>query len=266
VTGPSQPGYAGYLRLPTLLEQQVGVGPPGAHDELVFIAVHQAAELWFKVLLHELADARDAMLGGDPLRPIRRLRRCHQIELLLVEQLRVLDTIEPPEFAAFRPALGTASGGQSAQFWEIEAISGAEPGWPEARLPAADVLRLRRRGREPTLWDGYLAVLARAGFDTRTAAARSRAYADVAAQRCCPRPDRALWLVGELTEALVDHDQAWSQWRGRHVLTAQRQIGAGPGTGGTAGGAYLWSRVSGRFFPELWAARGAGVEAGRATL
>ena len=65
-----------------------------------------------------------------------------------------------------------------------------------------------------------------------------------------------LW---DLAEALVDHDQAWSLWRARHVLMAERQIGTKPGTGGSAGGAYLRSRMDLRFYPELWELRGASL-------
>jgi tryptophan 2,3-dioxygenase len=254
---PVPPHYESYLRLPVLLDSQHRLGPAEAHDELLFIAIHQVFELWFKVLLHELTDARDRMLAGEVMLPIRRLNRCHQIELLLTDQMHVLDTMAPPDFAAFRPALGTASGGQSAQFWEIEVLSaGREPPRSGARLGPAGATRLRARQAQPTLWDGYLGLLARAGLDVSTVDQRHTAYARVAAERSRAGADHGLARLGELTEALIDHDQAWSMWRTRHALAAERQIGAARGTSGSTGGSYLWSQTGARFFPELWAARG----------
>jgi len=248
--------YPGYLRLSVLLDQQRVIGPPGAHDEILFIAVHQVYELWMKVLLFELSDARDRMLAGDARMPRLRLRRCREIEQLLIQQFGVLDTMTQQGFAEFRPALGSASGGESVQFMEIETLSGVtSPRWASGptRLAPSDLDRLRRRQDEPTLWDGYLALLAQAGFDVSTQERRRAAFAEIARGR---EGDQALWLMWELTEALVDHDQTWSTWRARHALAAERQIGARPGTAGSAGGSYLWSRVSARFYPELWEARG----------
>jgi tryptophan 2,3-dioxygenase len=246
------PRYDGYLRLPVLLDQQRPVGPDTAHDELLFIVAHQVYELWFKVLLHELADARDRMLAGDVSVPVRRLRRCRRIVALLTEQLGVLDTMTPPDFALFRPALGTASGAQSRQFWQIEALSGGrERSWIRRPHPTG---RLRTRRREPTLWDGYLALLDRAGLDVSTPERRRAAYARAVRAGGDPSADPELARLGELTEALIDHDQAWALWRTRHALSAERQIGAAAGTGGSSGSAYLRAQANSRFYPELWAA------------
>jgi tryptophan 2,3-dioxygenase len=243
--------YHGYLNLDELLDQQEPVGPPAAHDELMFIALHQAYELWFKVQLHELADARDRMLAGETSVPRLRLRRCQEIQRVLHGQIDVLDTMTPQGFHEFRDALGSASGFQSTQFREIEFLSGLkESRWPD-RLPglsAADRMRLRRRLTEPTLWDGFLAALEVRGFGVSTRPHRFAAYTAIA-----DGDDHTdLW---ELAEALVDHDQAWAMWRARHALVVERQIGARPGTGGSAGIAYLRGRTDLRFYPELWEAR-----------
>src|SRR4029079_16895576 len=116
--------YGGYLRLPELLEQQVPESDPPAHDELLFITIHQAYELWFKLLLAELTDARDRMLAGETYAPRVRLERCHVIERVLVGQVDVIDTMTPQDFVAFRTKLAPASGFQSSQFREIEFLSG----------------------------------------------------------------------------------------------------------------------------------------------
>jgi tryptophan 2,3-dioxygenase len=244
--------YGTYLRLPELLDQQLPESDPPAHDELLFITIHQVYELWFKLLLSELTDARDRMLAGETYLPRVRLERCHAIEHVLISQVDVIDTMTPQDFLAFRTKLAPASGFQSAQFREIEFLSGLkDPGYINRFRGLTDGERaaLKLRAEEPSLWDGYLQTLRKAGFDVDSAESRLASLRTIA-------HDRAhygqLW---DLAEALLDHDQSWSLWRARHVLMAERQIGTKPGTGGSAGGAYLRSRVELRFYPELWELR-----------
>jgi tryptophan 2,3-dioxygenase len=244
--------YGSYLRLPELLDQQVPESDPPAHDELLFITIHQAYELWFKLLLAELTDARDRMLAGETYTPRVRLERCHVIERLLVSQVDVIDTMTPQDFVVFRTKLAPASGFQSSQFREIEFLSGLKDASYLDRfrgISDAERARLTSRLIGPSLWDGYLFLLRQEGFAVGAAEDRMHALVTVARDR-----DQygALW---DLAEALIQHDQAWSLWRARHVLMAERQIGTKPGTGGSAGGAYLRSRVEARFYPELWEMR-----------
>jgi tryptophan 2,3-dioxygenase len=244
--------YGGYLRLAELLAQQVPESDPAAHDELLFITIHQVYELWFQLLLHELTDARNRMLSGESYLPRVRLARCGAVERVLVEQVDVIDTMTPQDFLEFRTKLAPASGFQSAQFREIEFLSGLkDPSFLDRfrGLTMMEEDRLRRRLDEPSLWDAFLALLTEHGFDTSTVESRFDAYRRIARDR---ERYGQLW---DLAEALVDHDQAWSLWRARHVLMAERQIGTKPGTGGSAGGAYLRSRVELRFYPELWELR-----------
>lgn len=219
------PTYSDYLRLPELLGQS---RPRScAHDELLFITVHQTCELWFRQILLELTAARNDMLAGESYPPRLRLHRCHAIERMLAGHFDVLDTMAPQDFLQFRDALGTASGAQSKQFHQIELLSG--------------------RGPEDTLWDGFLVVLTKAGFATETRADRFAAYREIGTNRS---EHEALW---ELAEALVDHDDGWSMFRERHVHTVQRQIGHKPGTAGTRGADALRERD--HFYPELWELR-----------
>jgi tryptophan 2,3-dioxygenase len=244
--------YGNYLRLNELLEQQVPESEPAAHDELLFITIHQVYELWFKLILHELVNARDRMLAGETYLPRVRLERCLAIEQVLVKQVDVIDTMTPQDFLAFRNKLAPASGFQSAQFREIEFISGLkDPGYIRRfrGLTAEESDQLQRRVDEPSLWDAYLRALRHAGFPVDTYDERMDSLRTIAHDRA---KFGQLW---DLAEALVDHDQAWSLWRARHVLMAERQIGTKPGTGGSAGGAYLRSRVELRFYPELWELR-----------
>jgi tryptophan 2,3-dioxygenase len=234
--------YSSYLRLDRLLGLQRPRSAPMVPDELLFIVVHQVFELWLKLLLFELSQARDDMLAGEIMAPRSRLQRCCGIERMLLEQFDVLDSMAPPDFMRFRDALGTASGAQSAQFLEVEFLSGLkDPCFTEHRdwLTTAERDLLWRR----------LAVLDKAGFDVSTRAERTSAYRAIAKDR-----DRhaALW---DLQEALIGHDQAWSMWRARHALTVERQIGAKTGTGGSSGATHLRSRFALRFYPELWELR-----------
>ena len=114
--------YAGYLRIDDLLELQQPL-TPGAHDELLFIIVHQSYELWFKLILHELRKAHDELSEHRPQGAIRPLKRTVAIERLLLDHLDVLETMGPEGFMEFRDPLAPASGFQSEQFREIESLS-----------------------------------------------------------------------------------------------------------------------------------------------
>jgi tryptophan 2,3-dioxygenase len=244
--------YGSYLRLDELLSLQKPQSEPEAHDELLFITIHQVYELWFAQLLHELSDARDRMGAGDAYTPRVRLERAHVIERVLIEQVDVLETMTPQDFLDFRSGLAPASGFQSVQFREIEFLSGAKDDAYLRRfrgLGDAERNRLRRRLDEPSLWDAFLTVLERAGFGVDTADARLAALRRVARDR---EQYGALW---DLAEALVEHDALCARWRARHVLMVERQIGTKSGTGGSTGSPYLRSRLDLRFYPELWELR-----------
>ncbi len=226
---------------------------PAAHDELLFITIHQVYELWFKQLLHELSVARDLMLAAEDLwTPRHLLRRAVVIERVLVAQVDVLETMTPQDFLAFRSYLAPASGFQSVQYRELEFLSGLKDPSYVARLHSAspaEADRLRRRLEEPTLWDGFVAVLASRGLAVTTAEDRAVALHEISADRATYG---ALW---DLAEGLLDHDQEAALWRARHVVMVERQIGTKSGTGGSTGTAYLRDRVGIRYFPELWALR-----------
>src|SRR4029450_1942788 len=119
--------------------------PP--HNEPLFITIHQVYELWFKLLLHELGDARDHMLAGEDYLPRLRLNRSHAIERVLVEQVDILETMTPQDFLAFRASLAPASGFQSVQFREIEFLSRAQDPAYGARLHDATPVELDRLQR-----------------------------------------------------------------------------------------------------------------------
>ncbi|MFI5695901.1 tryptophan 2,3-dioxygenase [Kribbella sp. NPDC051586] len=241
--------YGSYLRLTELLDQQRLESDPPAHDELLFITIHQVYELWFKQVLHELTASRDAMLAGELWLAEHLLRRVHTIERVQTQQVDILETMTPQDFGEFRHRLSPASGFQSVQFREIEFLSGAkDPSFVRRfrGLTAAEQERLRRRLEEPTLWDAYLEVLRKAGFDTDSEDAVRHALRKVAGDRS---QYAAIW---ELAEALLQHDELAAAWRARHVVMVERMIGTKPGTGGSSGANYLRSRLDLRYYPLLW--------------
>lgn len=243
--------YGSYLHLSELLDQQVLQSDPPAHDELLFITVHQVCELWFKQCLHELGFARDEMLAGHSFEPRKALQRVHSIEQILIEQVVVLETMTPQDFLSFRELLAPASGFQSVQFREMEFLSGARDAAYVDRLRQAsddERERLQQRLIEPSLWEAFLSLLEQRGFVVGSDEQRRESFLTIAR-------DRAHAELWELSEALLTHDALATQWRTRHVDMVERQIGTKPGTGGSSGGEYLRSRLSLRYFPELWELR-----------
>ena len=246
--------YGSYLRVEDLLDQQRLVSDPRAHDELLFITVHQVYELWFKQLLHELTAVRDALAGGALWWARHLLHRVHVVERVLIEQVAVLETMTPQDFLAFRHLLAPASGFQSVQFRELEFLSGAkDAGYLERfrGLSAREEERLRRRLAEPTLWDAFVEAVRRAGLPAGDDAALRAALLTVARDRVAYGD---LW---ELAEALLTHDENAALWRARHVAMVERQIGTKSGTGGSTGAPYLRSRLSLHYYPLLWELRDA---------
>ncbi|MFY9888276.1 MAG: tryptophan 2,3-dioxygenase family protein [Streptosporangiaceae bacterium] len=256
--------YGSYLRVPELLAQQVPEVEPPAHDELLFIIVHQSYELWFKQLLHELTAVRDAMLAGSGPAAARDaedrptwlarhlLHRVHVIERLLVSQIDVLETMTPQDFLEFRAALAPASGFQSVQFRELEFLSGAkDPGFVARfrSLTEDERARLATRLAEPSLWDAYVDLLASRGLAVSTDKEILASLVSVARDR--PHHDD-LW---QLAEDLLTHDELSGLWRARHVQMVERQIGTKSGTGGSTGAPYLHRRVPMRYYPLLWELR-----------
>lgn len=251
--------YGSYLQLPRLLDAQRLESDPPAHDELLFITIHQVYELWFQQLLHEAETVRDALVGtlaesgGRDLWFSRHLlTRMHVIARTLVQQVDVLETMTPQDFLVFRQRLAPASGFQSVQFRELEFLSGAkDPGYVDRfrGLTAEERQRLARRLEEPSLWDGFVHVLGEAGLATDDDEALTASLRTVFHHRS----DYAeLW---GLAEALLQHDELAAAWRGRHVVMVERMIGARSGTGGSSGSTYLRSRLDLKYYPLLWELR-----------
>jgi tryptophan 2,3-dioxygenase len=244
--------YGGYLRLDELLAQQVPQADPPAHDEQLFITVHQVYELWFKQMLYELEAARDAMTAGQTWLARHLLRRVHAVERLLVAQVDIIETMTPQDFLEFRELLAPASGFQSVQYRELEFLSGVKDAAYLARfrsISAGQRDQLKRRLAEPSLWDAYLGLLSARGLPTGADEQILESLRVVAADRAAHDD---LW---QLAEDLLTHDELAGLWRARHVQMVERQIGTKSGTGGSTGAPYLRRRVPLRYFPLLWVLR-----------
>jgi tryptophan 2,3-dioxygenase len=244
--------YGSYLRIPELLAMQTLRSKPAAHDELLFIVVHQAFELWFRELVFELETIRDLMFARDPHRARHLLARVHTVERLLIEQIEVLETMSPQDFLEFRSNLEPASGFQSVQFREIEFLCGLkEERFVRMAETPEERERLERRLNEPTLWDAFCDLLGASGLPMPQgdAEARRTSLLKVARDRDAFAD---LWY---LAEDLLVMDELFSLWRQRHILMVERQIGTKRGTGGSSGAPYLRTTLEKRFFPELWELR-----------
>ena len=256
--------YNKYLRVPELIGLQECLSDPAHHDELLFITVHQAYELWFKQVLHEIDAALPAMQADRAPVAARALSRVVEIEKLLVTQIHILETMTPINFLGFRDQLNPASGFQSMQFREIEFSSGLKD---DSILRAFDgdefaSGRLRARMDAPALGEEFFALLARRGLD---APPDDPQQAEGERRALYGRRVRAVLEVVthfeerfeeyQLSEALVAHDEFFSLWRYHHVKMVERMLGTKKGTGGSEGVGYLKTTLDKKFFPELWEAR-----------
>jgi tryptophan 2,3-dioxygenase len=256
--------YNKYLRVQDLIKLQDCLSDPTHHDELLFITVHQAYELWFKQILHELDATVSLIVENRLAAATRALQRVVQIEKLLLEQIHILESMTPISFLAFRDQLNPASGFQSMQFREIEFVSGLkdESIVREFRDDAFASDRLQQRLTSPSLADVFFAALERRGL----LAPPNTNNLDPAAQkkRYEERTRAILEILThfeqryeefQLTEALLEHDEYFSLWRSHHIKMVERMVGAKRGTGGSEGIGYLKTTLDKKFFPELWEAR-----------
>jgi tryptophan 2,3-dioxygenase len=253
--------YGSYLNIDRLLDLQHPLSRPEHHDEMLFIIIHQVYELWFKQLLHELGAAIDALDRDDLLRARKNFHRIHTIQRLIEQQIDVLETMTPQEFNAFRDHLNPASGFQSIQFREIEFLCGVRRTETLAHIEmdGAQRARLERRLQEPSLYDHVKALLSRRGFATEPNEPLIESLRVIYTQTTSHDD---LYL---LMEDLIEYDERFLLWRGRHVRMVERMIGQRTGTGGSSGAKYLHGTLEHRFFPELWDVRtrlGSGSYAG----
>ena len=250
--------YGGYLSLDVLLSAQ---RPRSKHhDEMLFIIQHQTAELWMKLMIHELAAAIEHVKAERLAPCFKILARVKQIQRQLFEQWAVLETLTPSEYALFRHVLGPASGLQSHQFRAIEFLLGNK----NSRL--VDLQKhtpeieshLRHLLLSPSLYDEFLRYLARRGMPVpaeRVERDWSQPYQRhpgvVRVFKSIYENTERYWAEYDMCEKLVDVEENFLLWRFRHVKTVERIIGFKKGTGGTAGVPFLRKTLELSLFPEL---------------
>ena len=254
--------YGEYLQLDKVLGAQKPLSLE--HDEMMFIIVHQASELWMRLMLHELEGVLEGVRRDDLGPSFKRLTRISRVQSQLLSTWEVLSTMTPFDYTAFRNTLGRSSGFQSHQYRMLEFLLGNKN---------AEMIEVHRRDRRvyeqleraleaPSLYDEALRLLSRRGYGipeeyvTRDFREPYRPSKQVAgAWLGVYHNAEKDWDLYELAEALVDLDYKFQLWRFHHVKTVERIIGYKPGTGGTGGVSYLTKALELKFFPELWQVR-----------
>lgn len=233
--------YGSYLYIDELLDLQKPLSTPPHPDELLFIVVHQASELWFKCILHEMDGLVDAFEAFESGQILWRLQRVNALMHIVSAQLSSLETMPPQHFAQFRTFLGTSSGSQSMQFRAIEVAAG---------LRDDDFIKMiREQGPMPASVEH---ALSRPPLQELFIKLLEHEKTTLEALYLGPGP-KMLFFVAE---ALLEFEQQFAEWRFKHVQLVERVIGPRTsGTGGTLGSRFLMSTIEQKFFPQLWAGR-----------
>ena len=252
--------YMNYLAVDELLALQRPVSEGPEHDELLFITIHQVYELWFKQLLHELEQAQRQMQQVRTQDVLATLNRVKAILAVCIRQVDVLITMTPLQFSAFRNRLESASGFQSAQFRELEAILGRRDGRFASHLLPEHRAKVEQRLQAPSLWDSAVGYLNACGFDIPADIVHRDVSLPYEPSDQVLQAVLAAYREGHqaalVCEQLIDIEVSLREWRFRHVMMVERTIGAKQGTGGSSGVGYLASTLQQpHSFPELWQAR-----------
>ncbi len=252
--------YTGYLQLDRLLSAQVPLSEPAHHDEMLFIIQHQVAELWIKLVIHEIGGAVRFMRADQLPQAVKNLARVRHIQSQLYNQWKVLDTLTPSEYAEFRHVFGRASGFQSAQYRILEFTLGNknrkmlgyyehQPEWYE---------QLEKALESPSLYEEFLMYLARRGMavprhvlERDFSVVRDSDPEVIAVLRSIYENRGENWSRYETCEALMDIANNFQFWRFHHMKTVERIIGHKRGTGGSSGVTFLKKALDMEFFPEL---------------
>jgi tryptophan 2,3-dioxygenase len=253
--------YATYLHLDQLLALQRPRSQPAEHDETLFIIVHQAYELWFKLLLHEFEKINQDFTENHLYGAIATFKRVRTIMKVMVEQVDIVETLTPMSFNSFRDRLENASGFQSSQFREFEYLLGYKR--PEMlrfhQVDPAGYQRLQRRLRERSVTDHFYDFLEQRGV-TIPAELRSREVTlptvpNEVVEEGILRLYKTQPNLEILFELMTDFDEGFQEWRYRHIKLVERSIGSKRGTGGSLGVEFLKKSLFLPLFPDLWAIR-----------
>ncbi|MEJ2172506.1 MAG: tryptophan 2,3-dioxygenase family protein [Woeseiaceae bacterium] len=254
--------YGQYLHLDEVLNAQHCLSHE--HDEMLFIIIHQASELWLKLAGHEVEAAIRNVQNDNFRHAFKVIARVKLILTQLTQSWSILSTMTPVDYLKFRDELGPASGFQSYAYRKLEFLLGNK------NRKLVDVHRhdqkvfdeMSRVLEAPGLYDVVLRKLSERGFEIdadwlerdfsqpyEANDSVQRAWAEIYAD-----PEKHFELY-ELGEKLVDIEDAFQLWRFKHMYTVQRIIGHRRGTGGSSGVPFLKKALDTSFFPELFAIR-----------
>jgi len=254
--------YGKYLHLDDVLNAQHCLSDQ--HDEMLFIIIHQASELWLKLAGHEVEAAIRNIRDNDFRHAFKVIARVKLILMQLTQSWSILSTMTPVDYLKFRDTLGPASGFQSYCYRKLEFLLGnknrklVEVHRHDAQA-YADLLHVLE---EPGLYDVVLRRLSDVGF----AIDQEKLERDFGEPYEANDSVQAAWFaiysnpekyfeLYELAEKLVDIEDAFQSWRFKHMYTVQRIIGNRQGTGGSSGVPFLKQAIETSFFPELFAIR-----------
>ena len=254
--------YGEYLSLDKILNAQNRLSTQ--HDEMLFIIIHQASELWLKLAGHEVEAAIGNVKEDDYRHAFKVIARVKLIFNQLVNSWNILSTMTPVDYLTFREMLGPASGFQSYSYRKLEFLLGNKnAGLVEVHRHDEKVYNeLSAVLTAPSLYDVVIAKLADAGFDIDA----EKLERDFSQPYEPNESVQNAWLeiyrnaddffeLYELGEKLVDIEDAFQNWRFKHMLTVQRIIGNRKGTGGSSGVPFLKKALETSFFPELFSIR-----------
>ncbi|RAP74893.1 tryptophan 2,3-dioxygenase [Paenibacillus montanisoli] len=254
--------YGDYLHLDSILSSQHRCSDH--HDEMLFIIIHQASELWMKLILHEMQAATQSIHKNDLEPSFKMLARVSRIQHQLIQSWSILSTLTPAEYMGFRDKLGSSSGFQSHQNRLIEFAFGNKNAHMLSVFQHQPELYaiMQQALHTPSIYDAAIGALAARGLPVDEAALDrdwSQPYQPNAsveeAWLTVYRDVDQYWDLYELAEKLVDIGSQQQIWRFNHMTTVERIIGNKMGTGGSSGVTYLKRALDQQFFPELWSLR-----------
>jgi tryptophan 2,3-dioxygenase len=250
--------YGDYLKLDQLLSAQTPLS--SQHDEMLFIIIHQSSELWLKLASHEINRAIECIRDSNFGPAFKVISRVKHIFIQLTQSCNILSTLTPSDYLDFRDDLGHSSGFQSAEYRKLEFLLGNKN---------KDMLKVHKNNprtyqaldellNQASLYDEFILALARAGFsidETQLGRDFTQPYLSntsvLAAWLVVYQQPQKYFELYELAEKLVDIEDAFQQWRFKHMYTVQRIIGNKQGTGGSSGVTFLKKALDVSFFPEL---------------
>ena len=254
--------YGDYLGLEQILTAQKPLSDQ--HDEMLFITIHQSSELWLKLAGHELSEAVKNIQEADFGHAFKVISRVKQIFNQLTQSWNILSTLTPVDYLKFRDTLGHSSGFQSFGYRKLEFLLGnknaklleVHQANPKAYQELKAVLEA------PSLYDEVIKILADKNLIENRELLRddfSKPYqqseAVLQAWLAVYKDADKHFELYELAEKLIDIEDAFQQWRFKHMYTVQRIIGNKMGTGGSSGVSFLKKALDISFFPELFALR-----------